>query len=109
MSMLDELREELPEVAKDVRINLGNVFTQTALSVDQKWGVALACAWAARPGAPGRGDGPSGCGRDRGRAGGRGPDGHDQRLLSVPAPGGQSELWRPAGAAADDAHRPARR
>lgn len=41
MSQLETLAESLPEWAKDLRINLTNVFKSENLSSDQIWGVAL--------------------------------------------------------------------
>ncbi len=48
MSNLDALRDGLPDVAKDIRLNLDSVLRTTSLSVAQRWGVALASALAAR-------------------------------------------------------------
>jgi alkyl hydroperoxide reductase subunit D len=49
MSQLDELREGLPEAARDLKLNLAAVLTQpTPLSEAQRWGVAVATAIAAR-------------------------------------------------------------
>jgi alkyl hydroperoxide reductase subunit D len=45
---LDALREALPDAAKDVRLNLQSVLEGASLTPAQKWGVALACAIAAR-------------------------------------------------------------
>jgi lipoyl-dependent peroxiredoxin subunit D len=42
---LDALKEKLPEPAKDVRINLGNVLGSETLTRDQVWGVALASTY----------------------------------------------------------------
>ncbi|MBI1356240.1 MAG: alkyl hydroperoxide reductase [Acidobacteria bacterium] len=41
---LDELRESLPEYAKDLKLNLSTVLRQPELSAPQTWGTALACA-----------------------------------------------------------------
>ena len=41
---LDELRESLPEYAKDLKLNLSTVLRQPELSARQTWGTALACA-----------------------------------------------------------------
>lgn len=43
---LDALRETLPEYAKDMKLNLGSLATETHLSDQQKWGCFLACAHA---------------------------------------------------------------
>jgi alkyl hydroperoxide reductase subunit D len=48
MSALDTLREQLPDAAKDIRLNLQSVLQQSSLTPTQKWGVAIACAFAAR-------------------------------------------------------------
>ena len=45
---LEALREELPDIAKDAKINLSNVLGQSALTDAQKWGVAVASAFATR-------------------------------------------------------------
>jgi alkyl hydroperoxide reductase subunit D len=45
---LDLLLEEIPQYAKDVRINLGNVLKQADLTPAQLWGTAVACAVATR-------------------------------------------------------------
>jgi alkyl hydroperoxide reductase subunit D len=45
---LDTLLDTIPQYAKDIRINLGNVLKQTELTVPQLWGTAVACAVATR-------------------------------------------------------------
>jgi len=45
---LDALLESVPEYAKDLRINLGNVLRQTELAESQAWGTAISCAVTAR-------------------------------------------------------------
>jgi alkyl hydroperoxide reductase subunit D len=45
---LHRIREALPETAKDIKINLGNVLTPGALNQAQVFGVALASAYTAR-------------------------------------------------------------
>jgi alkyl hydroperoxide reductase subunit D len=42
------LREELPEYAKDLRLNLGSVTTSSTLSEQQLWGTVLVSAIASR-------------------------------------------------------------
>ncbi|MGE0529664.1 MAG: carboxymuconolactone decarboxylase family protein [Bdellovibrionales bacterium] len=42
LQQLESLRENLPEPAKDLKINLGNVLTSEVLSEEQMWGLALA-------------------------------------------------------------------
>lgn len=44
MSNLDQLKEQVPDHARDLRINLGVIDASTALSPTQAWTVALACA-----------------------------------------------------------------
>lgn len=48
MSALEVVRQELPEAAKDVRLNLQSVLEATSLTPAQKWGVAIASAIAAK-------------------------------------------------------------
>ena len=48
MEQVDQLREELPDAARDIKINLTNVLQPGALSASQTWGVALSTAYAAR-------------------------------------------------------------
>jgi alkyl hydroperoxide reductase subunit D len=48
MENLDKLKETFPGAAKDIKINLGNVLGPGHLSEAQVWGVAVACAYAAR-------------------------------------------------------------
>jgi alkyl hydroperoxide reductase subunit D len=45
---LEKLLESVPEYAKDLRINLGNVLRQTDLSEQQAWGTAVCCALTTR-------------------------------------------------------------
>jgi alkyl hydroperoxide reductase subunit D len=44
---LEQLKDSLPDYAKDMRLNLGTVLAQTELNEQQLWGTALACAMAA--------------------------------------------------------------
>ena len=44
MSNLDQLKEQVPDHARDLRINLGVIDASTALSPAQAWTVALASA-----------------------------------------------------------------
>lgn len=46
--MLDELKNALPEYAKDLKLNLSSVLATPALTEQQIWGTALAVAIAAR-------------------------------------------------------------
>jgi alkyl hydroperoxide reductase subunit D len=46
--MLDELKNALPDYAKDLKLNLGSVLAQPALTDAQVWGTALAAAVASR-------------------------------------------------------------
>jgi len=48
MSALEDLRNTIPEAARDVRLNLQSVLQGGALSADQRWGVAIASAVASR-------------------------------------------------------------
>lgn len=48
MQHLDSLRQRLPEVAKDLKLNLSNTLSESSLTPDQLWGVAVACALASR-------------------------------------------------------------
>jgi alkyl hydroperoxide reductase subunit D len=48
MAELDSVRDALPEFAKDIRLNLQAVLAESALSAEQRWGVAVATAAAAR-------------------------------------------------------------
>ncbi|MEE2690488.1 MAG: carboxymuconolactone decarboxylase family protein [Pseudomonadota bacterium] len=45
---LDALREQLPDYAKDIRLNLGTLAAETSLSDQQKYGAFLASALASR-------------------------------------------------------------
>lgn len=45
---LDELRDRLPDYAKDIRLNLGTLASETALTDQQKYGAFLASALASR-------------------------------------------------------------
>ena len=47
-SALELVRQELPEAAKDIRLNLQSVLETTSLTPAQKWGVAIASAIAAK-------------------------------------------------------------
>ena len=43
-----ELVDSIPEYAKDLKLNLGNVMDQSELTPQQAWGTAVACSLAAR-------------------------------------------------------------
>ncbi len=45
---LDALRDQIPEYAKDIRLNLGTLASETTLNDQQKWGTFLASALASR-------------------------------------------------------------
>ena len=45
---LETLLNEVPEYAKDLRLNIGNVLRQPELTPVQAWGTAVACAIAVR-------------------------------------------------------------
>ena len=44
MEQLNQLREQIPDAGKDIRINLTNVLQPGALNADQTWGVAITSA-----------------------------------------------------------------
>jgi lipoyl-dependent peroxiredoxin subunit D len=48
MEHIEKIREQLPDVARDIKINLDNVLGPGTLNASQVWGVALASAYAAR-------------------------------------------------------------
>jgi alkyl hydroperoxide reductase subunit D len=48
VAALDAIRDALPEVAKDIRLNLQSVLTSGSLTPAQSWGTAVASAAAAR-------------------------------------------------------------
>jgi alkyl hydroperoxide reductase subunit D len=45
---IERIREEIPEVGKDIRLNLQSVMSGGSLSPAQRWGVAVASAVASR-------------------------------------------------------------
>jgi alkyl hydroperoxide reductase subunit D len=44
MEALEAIRQKLPEVAKDIKLNLQSVLGESSLTPEQKWGVAVASA-----------------------------------------------------------------
>jgi alkyl hydroperoxide reductase subunit D len=48
MENLNQLREQFPDAARDIKINITNVITPGALNAAQAWGVAMATAYATR-------------------------------------------------------------
>ncbi len=48
MMQIEKLRNQLPEAAKDIRLNVQTVFQSTTLTPAQVWGTAVASAIAAR-------------------------------------------------------------
>jgi alkyl hydroperoxide reductase subunit D len=48
MGAVDTLRDALPEVAKDIKLNLQAVLSSGSLTAAQRWGVAVASAAASR-------------------------------------------------------------
>src|SRR6188768_2211426 len=48
MSALEAIRAEIPEVAKDLRLNLSAVLDAGTLAPSERWGVAIAVALASR-------------------------------------------------------------
>ncbi|WP_369204274.1 alkyl hydroperoxide reductase [Streptomyces sp. PU-14G] len=47
---LDDLKQALPDYAKDLKLNLGSVIGNSELPKQQLWGTVLACAIASRSG-----------------------------------------------------------
>ena len=48
MASLEVVRGELADAHKDTRLNLQSVLENNSLTPEQRWGVAVACAFAAR-------------------------------------------------------------
>ncbi|MBM4362585.1 MAG: carboxymuconolactone decarboxylase family protein [Deltaproteobacteria bacterium] len=48
MEHLEKIRDALPDVARDIRVNLQNVLAAGTLSLDQVWGVGVASALSTR-------------------------------------------------------------
>jgi alkyl hydroperoxide reductase subunit D len=48
MENLNQLREQFPDAARDIKINITNVIAPGALNAAQAWGVAMSTAYAAR-------------------------------------------------------------
>jgi lipoyl-dependent peroxiredoxin subunit D len=48
MAALEELRNRIPEPARDIRLNLQSVLQTSSLTPQQLWGTAVACAIASR-------------------------------------------------------------
>ena len=48
MGEIEKLREQMPDAARDIRLNLQTIFRSTALTPAQTWGAALASAIATR-------------------------------------------------------------
>ena len=48
MNALELLRDRMPDAARDIKLILQSVLTQSTLTPSQTWGVAVACAIAAR-------------------------------------------------------------
>ena len=48
MSALDELRDAIPDAARDLKLNLQSVLAESSLSPAQRWGTAVAAAVASR-------------------------------------------------------------
>jgi alkyl hydroperoxide reductase subunit D len=44
MEALEAIRQKLPDVAKDIKLNLQSVLGESSLTAEQKWGVAVASA-----------------------------------------------------------------
>ncbi|QDU72341.1 carboxymuconolactone decarboxylase family protein [Mucisphaera calidilacus] len=45
MEQINELRNDFPETAKDLKLNLGSIFDSETLSKEQTWGAALTAAY----------------------------------------------------------------
>ena len=54
MEFLDAIKEQIPDYAKDIRLNLDGVIARSSLAPEDALGVALAAAFAARSEAAGR-------------------------------------------------------
>ena len=84
MEFLDAIKEQIPDYAKDIRLNLDGVIARSSLAPDDALGVALAAAFAAKSkplidafkAAAPAAEAPR-------RAHRRRADGHEQRLVSV--------------------------
>ena len=110
MTAIDQLKERLPDYARDLRINLGVIASSTALTPAQAWTIALArrsrrgtrtSSPRSRPTRRRTSPRRSPLRKRRGR-----DHGHEQRLLPVPALHGRRVGVRPdAGAAAHAADR----
>ncbi|HEX3903347.1 MAG TPA: carboxymuconolactone decarboxylase family protein [Polyangia bacterium] len=48
MSALDELRDAIPDAARDLKLNLQSVLAESSLTPAQRWGTAVAAAVASR-------------------------------------------------------------
>ena len=48
MAALDELRDAIPDAARDLKLNLQSVLAESSLSPAQRWGTAVAAAVASR-------------------------------------------------------------
>jgi len=48
MNQIEKIREQLPDAAKDIRLNLQTAFQQSALTPQQMWGTAVAAGLATR-------------------------------------------------------------
>jgi alkyl hydroperoxide reductase subunit D len=48
MPATEQLRDQLPDFARDIKLNLQSVMAESSLSVAQRWGVAVASAAASR-------------------------------------------------------------
>ena len=91
MSALDELRDAIPDAARDLKLNLQSVLAESSLSPAQRWGTAVAAAVASRNPllrnamlTEARTAIERGGGRRRHRR--RRADGDEQRLLPLPPP-----------------------
>jgi alkyl hydroperoxide reductase subunit D len=92
MDFLNAITERIPDYAKDVRLNLGNVLTRSSLDAPQALGAALAAAYAAR------------CRPlvDAIRGSGQLPESEVTGVLAAAALMGMNTVWYPYVAMAED-------
>src|ERR1700757_1096426 len=106
---VENLKDALPEYAKDLKLNLGSITRSTVLNEEQLWGTLLASAAATRNTQGGAGVGGGGPtfparGAVPGGIGGRVDHGHEQRGLPWPRFPGRP-VRRSAAGVADEHHR----
>jgi alkyl hydroperoxide reductase subunit D len=93
MEFLTTIKEQIPDFAKDIRLNLDGVIARSSLAPEDALGVALASAFAAgskplveafKAAAP---EAEANAALTAARA-----DGHEQRLVPLPRDGGDEDL-----------------